>query len=148
MPITDKDVADLCVGIYAYPGSPPVTWDRFDDGDDSDQICWSVKVVDGCDVVVFRGSATFEDWRRDFDPWADPWGHGKIGPVHPGFLLGLDQVLQEYRHGGSGKLLVAGHSLGAGRASILCGLAIVAGIVPVGPQLDFLAPHDRGRFGG
>jgi putative glutathione S-transferase len=22
------------------------------------------------------------------------------------------------------------------------------GIVPVGPQLDFLAPHDRGRFGG
>ncbi len=56
MPITDKDVADLCVGIYAYPGSPPVTWDRFDDGDDSDQICWSVKVVDGCDVVVFRGS--------------------------------------------------------------------------------------------
>ena len=23
-----------------------------------------------------------------------------------------------------------------------------SGIVPVGPQLDFLAPHDRGRFGG
>ncbi len=22
-----------------------------------------------------------------------------------------------------------------------------AGIVPIGPQLDFMAPHDRGRFG-
>jgi glutathionyl-hydroquinone reductase len=22
------------------------------------------------------------------------------------------------------------------------------GIVPLGPQLDFAAPHDRGRFGG
>ena len=113
MPITDKDVADLCVGIYAYPGSPPVTWDRFDDGDDSDQICWSVKVVDGCDVVVFRGSTTFEDWRRDFNAWASPFGHSKIGPVHPGFLLGLTQVLDEYRHAARGKLLVAGHSLGA-----------------------------------
>ncbi|SRR5579871_684776 len=131
----DKDVADLCLGIYANPGLPAVTWDRFDDGKDSDQICWGVKVVDDCDVLVFRGSITFEDWRRDFDAWANPFGHAAIGPVHPGFLLGLDQVLQEYRdfRGNSGrKLVVAGHSLGAGRASILCGLAIVAGIVPAG----------------
>ncbi len=132
MPITDTDIAELCVGIYAYPGSPPVTWDRFDDGEDSDQICWGIKVVDGCDVLVFRGSTTFEDWRRDFDAWANPFGHSKIGPVHPGFLLGLAQVLDEYRHAARGKLLVTGHSLGAGRASILCGLAIAGGIVPVG----------------
>lgn len=111
---------------------PPVAWDRLDDGEDSDQICWGVKVVDGCDVVVFRGSTTFEDWRRDFDAWADPFGHAKIGPVHPGFLLGLDQVLSEYRQKAGGKLLVAGHSLGAARASIFCGLAVAAGIVPVG----------------
>ena len=58
MPMTDKDVADLCVGIYAYPGVPPVAWDRLDDGEDGDQICWGVKVVDGGDVVVFRGSTT------------------------------------------------------------------------------------------
>jgi len=32
MPMTDKDVADLCVGIYAYPGVPPVAWDRLDYG--------------------------------------------------------------------------------------------------------------------
>jgi hypothetical protein len=135
MPITDNDVAHLCLGIYADPGSPPVTWDRFDDGEDSDQICWGVKVLDDCDVVVFRGSKTFEDWRRDLDVWANPFGHSKIGPVHPGFLLGLDQVLheyQQYRRTAGRKLLVAGHSLGAGRASIFCGLAIVAGIVPVG----------------
>jgi hypothetical protein len=135
MPINDKDVADLCVGIYADPDSPAVTWDRFDDGKDSDQICWGVKIIEGCDVLVFRGSTTFEDWRRDFDAWANPFGHSKLGPVHPGFLLGLDQVLEEYRQKGSAKLFVAGHSLGAGRASVFCGLAIVAGIIPVGRVL-------------
>jgi hypothetical protein len=132
---SDKDIAALCLGIYATPGAPAVTWDRFDDGADSDQICWGVKVVDGCDILVFRGSVTFVDWRRDFDVWANPFGHSKLGPVHPGFLLGLDQVLQEYRAyrgNGTNKLIVAGHSLGAGRASVLCGLAIVAGIVPAG----------------
>jgi hypothetical protein len=132
MPITDRDVAELCLGIYAYAGSTPITLDHFDDGEDSDQICWGVKVVDGIDVLVLRGSATFEDWRRDFDVWVTPFGHLKIGPVHPGFLLGMDQVLEEYRQAARGTLFVAGHSLGAGRASILCGLAIAGGIMPVG----------------
>lgn len=48
MPINDKDVADLCIGIYRYPHSPLVRWDRFDDGKDSDQICWGVKIIEGC----------------------------------------------------------------------------------------------------
>jgi hypothetical protein len=129
----DRDIAALCLGIYA--GTSAVAWNHFDSGEDSDQICWGVKVVDGCDIVVLRGSITFVDWQRDFDVWANPFGHAKIGPVHPGFLLGLDQVLQEYqafRGSGTNKLVVAGHSLGAGRASILCGLAIVAGLVPAG----------------
>jgi Lipase (class 3) len=52
--------------------------------------------------------------------------------VHPGFLLGIDQVLQEYRGVARDSLFVAGHSLGAGRASILCGLAITSGLMPVG----------------
>jgi hypothetical protein len=164
----DKDIAALCLSIYANQGSPAVTWDRFDDGEDSDKICWAIKVVDDCDILIFRGSITFADWQRDFDVWANPFGHSKIGPVHPGFLLGLDQVLQEYqayRGTGSNKLVIAGHSLGAGRASVLCGLAIVAGIVPAGrivfgepcpgfpqlAQLLSLIPDSRGyrngRFG-
>jgi hypothetical protein len=36
------------------------------------------------------------------------------------------------RQQGSGKLFVAGHSRGAGRTSIFCGLAVVAGTIPVG----------------
>jgi hypothetical protein len=132
MAVTDKDIAELCVDIYNPPESQKVTWDHFDSGADSDQICWGIKVLDTVDVLVFRGSSTFEDWRRDFDVWASPFGHSKLGPVHPGFLLGIDQVLQEYRDASKGVLFVAGHSLGAGRASILCGLAIAAGITPVG----------------
>jgi len=38
-------------------------------------------------------------------------------PGPPGFLLGIDQVLHEYREKGSGKLLVSGHSLCAARES-------------------------------
>jgi len=67
-----------------------------------------VKVVGDCDVVVFRGSKTFEDWLPDFDVLANPFVHSKISPVHRGFL-GLDQVFQEYQQyhqQGSGKLLV------------------------------------------
>jgi Lipase (class 3) len=130
MPITDKDIAELCLGIYTYPGT--ITWDHYDSGADSDEICWGVKVVEGTDVLVFRGSITFEDWRRDFDVWTNPFGHLQLGPVHPGFLLGVDQVLAEYRQAAKGPLFVAGHSLGAGRASVLCGLAIVAGVTPIG----------------
>jgi hypothetical protein len=131
---SDKDLAELCVGIYGHYGLPPITWDHYDDGEDSDKICWGIKVIDDCDVLVFRGSTTFIDWQRDFNVWADPFCHSKIGPVHPGFLLGLGQVLQEYQayRSHDRKLVVTGHSLGAGRASILCGLAIVAGIVPAG----------------
>jgi hypothetical protein len=166
---SDKDVAALCLGIYARPGSSSaVAWDHFDDGEESDKICWAVKTVDGCDILVFRGSITFVDWQRDFDVWANPFGHSKIGPVHPGFLLGLDQVLHEYqayRGKRNNRLIVAGHSLGAGRASILCGLAITAGLVPAGrvvfgepcpgfpplAQLLSAIPHSRsyrnGKFG-
>jgi len=38
-------------------------------------------------------------------------------------------VLHDYREKGSGKLPVTGHSLGAARASVLCGLAVAASIV-------------------
>ncbi|HKD25228.1 MAG TPA: hypothetical protein VKC66_04835 [Xanthobacteraceae bacterium] len=133
MPITDKDVADVCVGIYAYPDSPAVTGFRRPGRQRPDLL--GVEVVGDCDVVVFRGSKTFEDWLRDFDVLANPFVHSKIGPVHPGFLLELDQVFreyQQYRQQGSGKLVISGHSLCARRASIFCGLAIVAGVVPVG----------------
>jgi len=43
--ITDRDIAALCAGIYAYPGAAPVVWDYFDQGDD-DGVCWALKRVE------------------------------------------------------------------------------------------------------
>lgn len=125
---TDRDIAALCVGIYDYPGETPVQWDHYDDGKDSDQICWGAVVSGGVVYITMRGSVTFEDWRRDFNAFASPFGCSDIGPVHPGFLLGMEKVLREIKERFPGMPYVfCGHSLGAGRASILAGLAITGG---------------------
>lgn len=129
--ITDRTLAALCAGIYAYPGAIPITWDWFDDGADDDQICWGVKRIDGIDVIVMRGSSTFTDWKRDFDAWADPFHKTAIGRVHPGFLLGMEQVWAEAKGKVGHDIAVTGHSLGAARAGILTGLMVRDGIAPI-----------------
>lgn len=130
--ITDAEIAALCVGIYAYPGQLAVAWDHFDAGQIGDNICWGVKRVDGTAVVVLRGSVTRLDWLRDFQSIADPFHHDDIGPVHPGFLSGMRGVEREL--GGlvarTEPLIIAGHSLGAGRAAILTGLLVIDGWKP------------------
>ncbi len=40
MPVTDRDLAELCLRIY--PGHPPPTWDHLDDGSSPDGVCWGV----------------------------------------------------------------------------------------------------------
>ncbi len=93
MSITDRDVAELCLGIY--PGHPSPTWDHFDDGSDLDGVCWGVKHVDDVSIVVLRGTVTLGDWLRNFQAWVEPIHHDNLGPIHAGFYSGMRTVQRE-----------------------------------------------------
>lgn len=126
------DAALLCCSLYQYPNFPPASWDHYDSGDDSDAVCYGIIRWNGVCHIVLRGSTTFQDWIRDFYTVASPWGDSQLGPVHPGFLLGMRQVCGEIipllRDGEP--ISVDGHSLGAGRACILTALLTLAGKQP------------------
>lgn len=129
--ISHRLLADLQVGIYQYPGVPAVTWDAYDPGTDKVGVCWGLKRVGVYDVIVLRGSTTFEDWMRDFRTIADPLVTDPLGAVHPGFHCGMPETLDKIEPLISGRVVVVGHSLGAGRSAILSGLLIQRGIIPV-----------------
>jgi hypothetical protein len=130
--ITDKVVADLCRGIYAYPGDPPVAWEHLDLGD-VDGVAWGLIRVDGVTIVVFRGSTTGLDWLLNFDCLANPFHHADIGPTSFGFLSGIENMLRELLAmlGADERVIVAGHSRGAAQADILTGLLVLAGRPPI-----------------
>lgn len=119
----DAECARLCLGIYTR--GPTIVWDYLDPGL-TDGVCWGIASVGDISVVTFRGSVTLRDWWLDFDAIANPWSHDDIGPVHPGFLLGIEQVVRE-AHAfvpTDRKIAVTGHSLGAGRAAVAAALFI------------------------
>lgn len=90
--ISPIDAINLVVGLYAYPGSIPVTWDHLDMGAD-DGIVWAMKVVNGTKVFVFRGSVTPQDFIRD---GTFPWQNDRdIGPIELGFNAGMHYVWEE-----------------------------------------------------
>jgi Lipase (class 3) len=130
--ISDVDLAALCTGIYAYPGSVPISWDHFDAGDDGDRVCWGLKRVGGDVALILRGSVTEVDWFRDLAAVTNPFHHDDIGPVHPGFLSGMRTIERELGDlvAKTEPLYIAGHSLGAGRAAILVGLLTIDGWKP------------------
>jgi hypothetical protein len=130
MSITDRDVAELCLGIY--PGHPSTTWDHFDDGSDPDGVCWGVKHVDDVSIVVLRGTVGLGDWVRDFQAWVEPIHHDDLGPVHAGFYSGMRTVQREIEAKvPSGRFIICGHSLGAARAAILSALLTQDGRPPI-----------------
>lgn len=132
--ISDLDLAKLCVGIYAYPGQPPVTWDHFDPGIDGDKVCWGIKRTGKDVAVILRGSVTELDWLRDLWAFANPFHHDDLGPVHPGFLSGMRTVERELGTlvDKSEPIYISAHSLGAGRGGILAGFLVLAGWNVVG----------------
>lgn len=123
--ISDKDCAKLCNEIYNTTPDPKF-WSHYDAGED-DGICWALLHTDDANVITLRGSATFLDWIRNLLALALPFTHHQMGPVHPGFLLGLDHAWSEMKLmlDMSRPVVFTGHSLGAGRADILCGMAIL-----------------------
>jgi len=155
--ISDLEISRLSSGIYGSP-SPLIQWDHFNDGMDSLGVCWGVKTIDGFDVVVFRGSTDILDWVRDLTVLADPFIHGGLGPVHPGFFESLPQTWESIKGVLKNPVIFAGHSLGAARADLMAGLAILDGYHPartvvIGEPrpafrelVDILAPYPRAAY--
>lgn len=128
---SDALIASLCQEIYS-PTALIGEWDHFDLGAD-DGVCWALKKQDGFDIVVFRGSITPQDWLRDV--YVLPFGafaplQTRVGHVHAGFYLGMENVWSELRPLLSQPVIVAGHSLGGARACILTALMVADGTMP------------------
>lgn len=120
----DVDLVNLSAAIYHDTSS----WDYLDAGTD-DGVYYAIKKFDDCDVVVFRGSITALDWWRDLR--AAPLETNNIGTVHEGFHAGMEHMWADARSMLTKPVVVTGHSLGAARADILCGLMAADKCPPV-----------------
>lgn len=130
---TDYQIADLLVKLYDFEAEPleSAGFDVFESGESDGGICWAGKRFEGLDVICLRGSKTFQDWARDAFAFTLPFDNKGLGPVHPGFKIGMDDCWAEIRSKTSGPWVVSGHSLGAGRAAILTGLMVLDGCAPL-----------------
>jgi hypothetical protein len=123
---TASDLVKLCAQIY-HPNAAVSGFDHLDAGMD-DGVCWALKRLEGCDVVVFRGSVTLQDWVRDVRALAVP---SRIGHVHTGFYAGMEQMWRDCEPLISQPVAVTGHSLGAARADVLAAMMTADGNPPV-----------------
>lgn len=112
-------LAILCQKVY---DGKPEDWDHWLQ---VDGVVAGVKKLDGCDVVVFRGSHTAEDWVRDAEAW--PVWHGDIGFCHAGFVDGLDETFAAIAPLVGDRVFFTGHSLGGARARLQAAHFVVNG---------------------
>jgi hypothetical protein len=127
--VSERDIANLCRDIYPG-GAPASAWDLLEIP--AAGVAFGLKDFGNAVAVIFRGSTTIEDWLRDAEAVADPFEHAELGPVHPGFFAGLPELWARLKPRLNNKpCIVAGHSLGAARASLFTGLMIVDKQPPV-----------------
>lgn len=124
--MTDRELADIMVGCYAYDGQPY----PFDVLHEENDVYAGIKHFPDVDVVCFRGSVTFEDWIRDAMAFVPPCEHCALGPVHPGARIGIDEVWAFFKPNLRPGWIGIGHSLGAMRVDIFSGLAVLDGLPP------------------
>ena len=100
-------LAQLCSDLYepVPPGVFVQVWDK-------NGIVVGLARVGDTDVLVLRGSATVDDWIRDFQ--ALPEWHPQLGFCHSGFLTGMDDVFAEVRGAVGGRAREGGRG---GRAA-------------------------------
>lgn len=114
--------------IYAYPGDPPANFDNIIDGPEDVYI--GLKLVGQIWYLTVRGSVTVEDWLHNLD--AISVEVADLGRIHAGFYAGLEVAWKKVKVIiGNAPLILAGHSRGAGQATILTGLAIRDGLKPL-----------------
>jgi len=123
---TDTDIAQLCLAIYSSSGA----WDQLELPEDG--IAFGVKDLGTVIALIFRGSTSLPDFIHHSEAIADPFEHDGLGPVHPGFFAGLPELWDRLKNTLTNKpCVVAGHSLGAARASLFTGLMVPADHSPV-----------------
>ncbi len=115
--ISAVNLAILCNALYTGEMQPKWTCDG---------VVIGLATINGADVLVLRGSVTAGDWLRDFA--AVPVWHDKLGFVHAGFAVGMDDAFAEVRAAVGPRVVITGHSLGGARARILAALFAVHGI--------------------
>jgi Lipase (class 3) len=123
-PMTHRDLASLQPAIYAGDASK---FDYLSPGSGDRGVVYGIKRCPDFTVVCFRGSANFLDWIKDFWAAADPFDHGKLGPVHPGFYIGMQTAWSQIAAATTGPYIMCGHSLGAAHATLCAALAELAG---------------------
>jgi hypothetical protein len=127
---SERDIANMCLNIYPGGAPPAGGWDLIEIPPTG--IAFGLKDFGDTVAVIFRGSTTIDDFVRDAEAVADPFEHAGLGPVHPGFFAGLPELWARLKPRlNNRKCIVAGHSLGAARASLFTGLMILDKQPPV-----------------
>ena len=134
--MTPLDAVRACSQIY---GAPPT---GFVDILSVDGIIAGMMPLPGGVAVVFRGSETLEDWFRDLD--AAMVNIPGIGDVHQGFSVGMERFVSDVFPALTGRIVLAGHSLGAARACILAAM-LAPFDIPVDELHLFGCPRPGGR---
>jgi hypothetical protein len=107
---------------------------RFGQVIDVDGVLAGIEQTEDTDIVSLRGSKVPKDWMRDFS--AVPVWHPKLGFVHSGFIIGMDDIFEVSRNKvgqGGRKIAITGHSLGGAHARLLAAMYACEGI-----QVDIL----------
>ncbi len=127
--LSDYQIARMVTATYGYAGYPSVKWDWSDDGAGAIGVRWFVRQVDGVAYVCFPGTETARDLLRDLNTLPE---ETEIGNVHPGFYEGMAETINTILgHIGRTPVVVAGHSMGAARATLFTALTVKHGVKPL-----------------
>jgi triacylglycerol lipase len=93
--------------------------------------------------VVFRGTISLEDWLSDFTfpQVAHPWGQVEEGFTHLYVQCSADVRAAVPRSGAAPNVLVTGHSLGAGLATLATADLVCSGVSPGAAMCSFAGPR-------
>ena len=72
--ISEHDIAQLCLDIYQ---GQPAQWDQLEVPPDG--VAFGIKEYPEGIALIFRGSATLQDWLRNAEAIADPSAHQDSG---------------------------------------------------------------------
>lgn len=126
MAVTDLQLAELLVLAYDHAGSEDKdltkAFDYYDPGNGPHGVHLAVKYVEDETLILLPGSYNFWDWAKDGLAFVNPWNHDTLGPIHPGFDMGMERLAHYILDNIKGNIVLSGHSLGAGRGWIVAAL--------------------------